>query len=99
MKYINKGVCIFCKRDSTQTSFTEKPHTMPKSLGSNSIGFDICNECNHYFGEPDLLSKPNLIIEVCVKEIFGLIKHLLESERQTTTQILNQNILNFGNQR
>lgn len=95
MEYIDKGVCIFCKRDSNQTSFTEKPHTMPKSLGSESIGVDICNECNHYFGEPDLLSKPNLCIEVCVKEIFGLTKHLLESEKEAVNQRLKSRYFEF----
>lgn len=53
MDYINKGTCIFCGKDVTQTTFKEKPHTMPKSLGSINIGVDICDECNHYFGQPD----------------------------------------------
>ncbi|MFV0501909.1 MAG: HNH endonuclease [Bacteroidales bacterium] len=95
MKYINKGICIFCKRDSNQTSFTEKAHTMPKSLGSESIGVDICNECNHYFGEPDLLSTPNLCIEVCVKEIFGLTKHLLECEKGLENKKLKSRYFEF----
>lgn len=86
MTYINKGHCIFCLRDKSQTKFTEKPHTMPKSLGSVSIGVDICNECNHYFGEPDLLTKPHLCIEVCVKEIFGLIKQLIITEKEERKQ-------------
>ena len=46
MDYINKGTCIFCGKDITQTTFKEKPHTMPKSLGSINIGVDICDECN-----------------------------------------------------
>lgn len=41
MDYRNKGFCIFCGKDATQTTFKEKPHTMPKSLGSISIGVDI----------------------------------------------------------
>lgn len=77
MKYVDKGICIFCGRDSTITSFRERPHTMPKSLGSINIGFDVCDECNHYFGEPDELSFPKLSIEVCVKEVFGLMKVLI----------------------
>ena len=77
MDYINKGTCIFCGKDVTQTTFKEKPHTMPKSLGSINIGVDICDECNHYFGQPDDFVFPKLCIEVCVKEIFGLPKALL----------------------
>ncbi len=77
MQYIDKGQCIFCLRKHPEVSFFEKPHTMPRSLGSDSIGFDVCNDCNHYFGESDKLSFPQLCIEVCVKEVFGIIKHLL----------------------
>ena len=80
MDYRNKGFCIFCGKDATQTTFKEKPHTMPKSLGSISIGVDICDECNHYFGQPDNLVFPKLCIEVCVKEIFSLMKTLLNRE-------------------
>ncbi len=81
MEYIDKGICIFCGKNNTETTFKEKPHTTPKSLGSDSIGVDICDICNHYFGEIDKLLKPPLTIEICVKEILGLIKFLLNNER------------------
>jgi hypothetical protein len=81
MQYTEKGKCIFCLRESPEASFKKKPHTMPKSLGSNSIGFDICDECNHYFGGPDALSTPHLNIEECVKEVFGMTKHLLNVQK------------------
>ncbi len=87
VEYIDKGVCIFCGKDKAQTTFLQKPHTMPRSLGSVSIGVDICDECNHYFGEPDKLSKPNLCIEVCVKEIFGMTKHLFNSDNESTSRL------------
>jgi|SRR5690606_10315244 len=83
MEYIRKGTCIFCKRKEPEVTFDEKPHTMPRSLGSNSIGFDVCDGCNHYFGEPDNLSTPPLTIEVCVKEILGLTKYLLQHQQKT----------------
>lgn len=54
---------------------------MPRSLGSDNIGFDICDDCNHYFGQPDKLSFPKLCIEVCVKEVFGMVKHLLNASK------------------
>lgn len=82
MKYINKGTCLFCKRNEPEATFNEKPHTMPRSLGSNSIGFDVCDECNHYFGQPDKLSNPPLTIELCVKEILGLTKYLLQHQQK-----------------
>ena len=72
---------MFCLKKQPEVNFSEKPHTMPRSLGSESIGFDICNDCNHYFGQPDKLSVPQLCIEVCVKEVFGMIKHLLNTSR------------------
>lgn len=81
MQYVNKGKCVFCLKKQPEVNFSEKPHTMPRSLGSESIGFDICNDCNHYFGQPDKLSVPQLCIEVCVKEVFGMIKHLLNTSR------------------
>lgn len=86
MEYIDKGKCIFCLRTTEQTTFKEKPHTMPQSLGSQNIGVDICDECNHYFGEPDLLSSPTLSVEGAVKEIFGVVKVLLNSEREKNQQ-------------
>ena len=92
MNYTNKGQCIFCLRGKFETEFTEKPHTMPKSLGGVSIGVDICNECNHYFGEPDLLSNPQLNIEVCVKEIFGIIKVLLNCLRDNNQKQVRKNL-------
>lgn len=95
MKYINKGICIFCKRDGFEATFNEKPHTMPRSLGSNSIGFDVCDECNHYFGEPDKLSNPQLGIELCVKEILGLTKHLLQYQLKSNTKRLKSIFFEF----
>ena len=79
-KHINKGVCIFCKKDKTQTTFKERAHTVPKSLGGQNIGKDVCDECNHYFGEPDKSMYPRLSIEVCVKEILGLSQILLQEK-------------------
>lgn len=92
MNYTVKGQCIFCLRNKFETDFTEKPHTIPKSLGGVRIGVDICNECNHYFGETDSLSKLSLSIEVCVKEIFGIIKVLLNSEMDNNHEKLKKSL-------
>lgn len=77
MKYINRGKCIFCGKGEKETTFNEKPHTIPRSLGGNHIGFDICDKCNHYFGEPDKAVKPSISVENSVKEIIGITKKLL----------------------
>lgn len=94
MNYIKKGRCIFCLKDKTQTTFLTKPHTIPRSLGGINIGFDICDSCNSYFGTPDAEVFPHLCIEVCVKEIFGIIKHLIneESNRSNAQQGLLRSI-------
>lgn len=78
--YTYFGKCIWCLRTDNETSFIEKPHTISKSLGGRNIGFDVCDDCNHYFGEPDESSFPRLTIEVCVKEVFNVSK-LLFSKR------------------
>lgn len=77
MKYIEKGICIWCKRTIPECSFNEQPHTLPKSLGGQHIGVDICDECNHYFGQADKLSTPQLRIDECFKEIFSIIRFML----------------------
>lgn len=72
------GTCLWCRKSKPNCTFNEKSHTFPKSLGGQNIGVDICDECNHYFGEPDISACPNLAIEVCIKEIFGIIRYIIE---------------------
>ena len=81
-EYIKKGTCIFCGKSKPDVSFYEKPHTTPHSLGSDRIGFDICDSCNHFFGEPDKSMFPRIAVETSVKEIFGLIRFMLNLERE-----------------
>lgn len=79
--YIKTGTCIFCGKSYPAVSFYTKPHVLPKSMGGDIIGVDICDKCNKYFGNPDKLSKYPIpcSIEACVKEIFNLSRLLLES--------------------
>ena len=81
-EYIRKGKCIFCGKASPEVTFFEKPHTTPHSLGSDRIGFDICDSCNHFFGEPDKSMYPRIAVETSVKEIFGVIRFMLHLERE-----------------
>ena len=77
-EYIRKGRCIFCEKSAPEVTFFDKPHTTPQSLGSNRIGFDVCDDCNHFFGSPDSSMCPRIAVETSVKEIFGIIRFLLQ---------------------
>lgn len=81
-EYIKFGTCIFCGRSSPEVSFLCKPHTTPRSLGSNRIGFDVCDECNSFFGTPDKSMRPRISVENSVKEILGLIRFMIQLERE-----------------
>ena len=48
--YIKTGTCIFCGKSYPAVSFYTKPHVLPKSMGGDIIGVDICDKCNKYFG-------------------------------------------------
>jgi len=46
------NVCRYCKKDATQTSFTDATHLMPELLGANKIyTYDECDACNHLFSK------------------------------------------------
>ncbi len=79
--YKNIGICIFCKKSEPEVTFRERPHTIPQKMGGRNIGFDICDDCNHYFGTVDKNIEPNLAVEVCVKEILNLTKYVLDMVR------------------
>lgn len=82
IEYVSVGSCIWCKRSKPECTFNEKSHTFSRSLGGKNIGVDICDECNHYFGEPDLSTLPHPTVEVCFKEIFGVIRYIIEISLQ-----------------
>lgn len=79
--YKNIGICLFCKKSEPEVTFSARPHTIPKQMGGRNIGFDICDECNHYFGTVDKSITPNLSVEVCVKEILNLTKYVVDMVR------------------
>lgn len=95
-EYVQKGTCIFCGKSTPEVTFFDKPHTTPHSLGSDHIGFDVCDDCNHFFGEPDKSMYPRLAVETCVKEIFGVIRFLLNLEREGhENDVLKSRYFNF----
>lgn len=68
MRYIKTGQCIWCGRTEPEVAFENKPHILPHSLGGEEIGFDICDDCNAFFGTATL-GKPSL--DFVFKEIFN----------------------------
>lgn len=69
--YVNTGKCIWCGRSRPEVSFFNEPHILPRSLGSNELGVDICDYCNHYFGTAQ---KNVPSIDLAFKEIFGAFR-------------------------
>lgn len=61
--------CIWCRKNSSQVSFTKKAHTIPQSLGGTDVCINVCDECNHYFGST---SKNKPAIETVFKETFNV---------------------------
>ena len=68
MKYVKIGKCIWCGKEMPEVRFTAAPHIVPHNLGSDDIGFDVCNGCNHYFGKA---SKGIPSCDLAFKEIFN----------------------------
>lgn len=43
--------CLFCQKDSTQTTFKKLPHVIPYLLGNKFLlHYEECDECNEFFG-------------------------------------------------
>ncbi|SHG77800.1 hypothetical protein SAMN05444483_1342 [Salegentibacter echinorum] len=83
--YKKKGICIWCSRSSNETSFLTKPHTIPKKLNAHKIGFDICDQCNKYFGSDNNEEKIKYSIDKITKEIFNVHRFLLSNEKDSNS--------------
>ena len=68
MNYVKTGKCIWCGKKEPEVTFKNKPHILPQSLSGNEIGFDICDDCNAFFGKATS-GKPSL--DCVFKEIFN----------------------------
>lgn len=64
--YIHDGQCIWCGKKAPIAKFETIPHILPKSLGGTETCFDVCDECNQYFGTP---KKGLPSIDVVLREI------------------------------
>ncbi len=76
--YKHIGTCIFCGKSEPEVTFWKRPHTLPKTMGGRTIGFDICDDCNFFFGTIDKSMHPYLAVEVCLKEILNVTKYLTD---------------------
>lgn len=70
--YTNTGKCIWCGKKEPETTFYTAPHILPKRLGGLETGFDVCDECNHYFGTAEQIGRP--CMDHAFKEVFGAIR-------------------------
>lgn len=70
-KYIHIGKCIWCGKSFPDVNFNTEPHIIPHSLGGTEIGYDVCDDCNHYFGTA---TKGVPSIDLSFKEIFNAFK-------------------------
>lgn len=70
--YSNVGTCIWCGKSAPEVKFKTAPHIVPESLGGSEIGFDVCDECNHYFGRSEGRGVPS--VDLAFKEIFNCFK-------------------------
>lgn len=81
MQYVKTGKCIWCGRTIPDVSFHTIPHIIPGSLGGNETGFDVCDECNHYFGTSQQ-RRPSP--DVVFKEIFNVTRLTREDLDENT---------------
>ncbi|MBH2025109.1 MAG: hypothetical protein I8H78_11955, partial [Flavobacteriales bacterium] len=80
IEYIKKGQCIWCLKSKPEVKFYTKPHTIPKTLNSENIGFDICDSCNHFFGTDESNGVVSYSIDKITKEFFNVHKFLLSTK-------------------
>ena len=65
--------CIWCNRNSNETSFNLIAHLLPKKLGSKETYKEECDECNKHFGQR--ISPKHPSIDIALKETFILSRY------------------------
>lgn len=77
--YVKTGKCIWCGKSYPEVTFRNAPHILPGSLGGKEIGFDVCDDCNHYFGTSVAgLQSPNVVF----KEIFNATRFAMQEHNE-----------------
>lgn len=65
--------CIWCSQEaSPTTTFNRRAHTVPQSLGGKHVCTNVCDACNHYFGNHHAQLPP---VETTIKEAFVLARY------------------------
>jgi hypothetical protein len=67
--------CIWCRQTELKTTFKNRAHTIPDSLGGVNICENVCDGCNNFFG--GIRTANSFAVEVVFKEVFNISKHLL----------------------
>ena len=75
-EYIKTGKCIWCGRTKEEgATFNHIPHILPKAMGGKETCFDVCDDCNSYFG--DDRSEYGISQDEAVKGILQIAQHYL----------------------
>ncbi len=61
--------CIWCKQIEEETQFQKLAHTIPQSIGGQHICENVCDKCNHFFGQ-HFNGAPS--VESIIKETFNV---------------------------
>lgn len=65
--------CIWCSQEpSPTTTFNKRAHTVPQSLGGQQVCPNVCDACNHYFGNYHDQVPP---VETAIKEAFVIARY------------------------
>ena len=91
-KYSKTGKCIWCGKTNKEVSFNNAPHILPRSLGGEEIGFDVCDECNAAFGT-SYKGAPN--VDLVFKEIFNVSRLVMESRDENTYKQFKSVFFNY----
>lgn len=92
MSYTKTGICIWCSEKEPDTTFNNAPHIVPQCLGGKEIGYDVCDECNSYFGTAQN-GEPNT--NLVFKEIFSAIRAFSKTPTGNTYKNLSSVYFNF----
>ncbi len=68
--------CIWCLKNEQETTFKQRAHIVPDSLGAKKITKFECDVCNQYFGRS---SKGDPSVDLVFKEAFNITRTILLS--------------------
>lgn len=77
--------CLWCRLNENETTFNKKAHTIPKSLGGQNFNQNVCDNCNHFFG--NATSENRYSIETALKETFCITRQRFLSGRTPKRQV------------